>query len=541
MDNKSLNWELLQCISRDAPGYEHTKLLEVEILKDSKGFDVYKYGEETGKHGGITIGSYRDERGDLYIAKTECLKHTIVIGNTGRGKSQGFGLNTLFTADGSNSMLVMDPKGELSSLTYSYLAKKYGSENVKIINFRQPQYTTATINLFEPLADEWLAVEKKRDKEKIRKHILTELRKLTDLIYPIKKCEDESWQTTGRKFVYGMLVALFEDLTLSPVDERKYGRKRVLPCQINFASLQEIFSHFSWGTRFDDKGFLSRRNKNSLAYQLTRAVMDNAQTTRANYMGFVEGYINMYSDSKVQQISIKNTINFEGISETPQVVFLVYDLSDIAMREWVNKVVARWLDVLLQKSHRTSKPLPVSVQFICEEFATLEPSELYPNILATGRGSGLYLTMILQSFKQLESRYPQEHIAMRENCDVQIYLGTQDITTTRQFIDNMGRVTIPDPEAFIRGEFHCKEVHVTTEHYLMHEMPQGEVFINLTNSNPIHSRFELYYKTPQYKRYETLTILPPATVKLDDPTLIYDAPWMHPQKKDAGMDMDDFL
>ena len=100
---------------------------------------------------------------------------------------------------------------------------------------------------------------------------------------------------------------------------------------------------------------------------------------------------------------------------------------------------------------------------------------------------------------------------------------------------------VKSTEAFVRGEFHCKEVHVTTEHYLMHEMPQGEAFISLSNSNPIHSRFELYYKTPEYKRYETLTIPPPATVKLDDPSLIYDAPWMHPQKRDTSMDMDDFL
>lgn len=252
-------------------------------------------------------------------------------------------------------------------------------------------------------------------------------------------------------------------------------------------------------------------------------------------MGFVENYLNQLNDPRIEAISAYNDFDIETIGKTPQVVFFIYDISDEKQREFVNKILAQNVNFLLEMTHKDVKPLDVPTIFFCDEFPTLKPNPVYPNVLATGRSSNVYLHMVVQSLTQLEARYPDEHKAMVENCDYCFFIGTNDEATAKRFSDELGRTTIPDPVAFLNGSFATATIPVVSQDYLMHRMKEGEVFIKIHRKQPIHGFFEFYYKTPEYTRY------PIATKEVDTtkiiPNFVYDAQWMHPDEDDE----DDFF
>lgn len=172
-----------------------------------------------------------------------------------------------------------------------------------------------------------------------------------------------------------------------------------------------------------------------------------------------------------------------------------------AMRDYVNVCIAKLISDLLEISHKNSAPLQTPVHFLLDEFATLRPNPVYPNLLATGRGSGLYLHMIVQNIEQLHARYPNEWEVMLDNCDATVFAGTNSLGTAKHFCESLGTQSVVDPEAFLRGEFRIKQEPIVSLDYLLHRMERGEYFVRVNNALPIHAGFELYYKTPEYTAY----------------------------------------
>ncbi|MBQ8718475.1 MAG: type IV secretory system conjugative DNA transfer family protein, partial [Clostridia bacterium] len=449
------DWAWYNRFAEMEPNREHTVLRSVEDLSKDPDVCVYDFGTTAPSDAhGRTMASYRDAHGKLKIAKYRKHFHELVIGSSGRGKTQGRVATEIFNMDGRTSYILTDPKGELTKIGYDAAVKLYGKENVHIANFMQPECSTVRMNLFADMAKRWLAAERKSASSKrlIRDQIATDVRKFIDEAFPVESERDPSWERTAKSFIYAILIALFEDLTLTPEQEKKLNRRKTLPHQINFHTVSNIFYTFSWGSRMDDHGFLSKRAPASLAYRNSKSVLNNASNTRANYLGFVEGYLKQVSDPKITAMTQDNTFDILSMAHTPKVLFLVYDQGDVAVREWVNILLANSLQALFEYSTKTMQPLPVPIVTMFDEFPTLRPNEVYPKILSTGRGANLFMIMIVQSLSQLKARYPKDYNAMVENCAIRSFLGTNDVQTAIDFSENMGKKNVPDPTMYLKGE-----------------------------------------------------------------------------------------
>lgn len=414
-----------------------------------------------------------------------------------------------------------------------------------VANYLSPECSLAYINPFQTWAEEWLSAEKNENKTNIRNSLISKIRKYLDTIFVIpENCKDDSWYDTARNFIYAIVLGLYEDLTISPKMVKKTKRKKVLPEQINWTSVLKIFYSFSWGDSYrqsfmDGGYFESRDHKSSMAYAYAKSTIHNAKNTLANYMGFVDLFLRNVSDPKIQRISMYNNFDLKMLGEKPMVLFLVYDISDTVVREYVNTTVAFIVNGLLEHSHKTGKMLQTPVTLCFDEFPTLKPNAVYPNILATGRGSGIFMHMICQSITQLRARYPEDYQSMIENCDLTVFMGTNDSSTAEYFSKELGNTTIPDPVAFLKNTFSGCTVPVVSVDKLMHRMSPGEVYIKVHHQEPIHGQFEFYYRTPQYQKHPE-TDMGALNCKIPEKKCEYDAPWMH-SSDDAGDDDEDFF
>lgn len=547
IEKQKLDLELAKKYVRALPNQEHTQLLSTADLPKESKYYTFRFGDgdsDANRPMGVPISTFRDDNGVLYISQTTYNHHSITTASSGMGKTQGFILNFGYNAHPQMSYAFADPKGEIITSTRTRLDEIYGPENVLIANFLDPAHSMAFLNPFTDLAYEWLNSEHKKDKKQIRDNILSELKKTIELLYPIESKKDPSWERTARTFILGILCGLLEDLNLTPQQSEKTGRQKTTPDMINFSTMIKVYNSFKWserGSSFEDGGFISTRKKDSLAYTYMYSVCNNAGNTRANYLGFVDLYLSRYSDPKILEISRYNNLNAKTLSDSPKVLFLVYDITHEGIRDYVNICAAKLISDLLEISHKNAAPLKTPVHFVMDEFATLRPSAVYPNLLATGRGSNLYLHMVVQSLEQLRARYPDEWLTMIDNCDVQIFAGTNSVDTAKHFRESLGTRSVVDSEAFLRGGFCVKQEPVVTLDYLLHRMERGEIFVRINNAQPLHGGFELYYKTPEYKAYPQVNVskIKSQLPKVDDVQCDYQLP-QDPDDDDDD-DIDDFF
>lgn len=522
---EKLNLELINKIAESAPG-EHSVLMSVLDLIGEEGFSVHR---ALAPHPmGMPVSSFRNENGELMILQKDGLCHALVAGNTGSGKSLRYLVTSLFNLTGEHSVIVTDVKGELYRLTGEYLKGIYGEENVKVMDFIHPLRSQVFFNPFYPLAVQYRDAELSDEKDRIREDILTETRKVLDQYFRVECERDPTWEQGAISFIFGMIIGLFEDLMLTKQEEIKTGRKRVLPEQVNFASLARIFHHFSYdGSGFYDQGFFTSRDSSSRTGMHVRGIMQDAPNTRACFMQFIEKYINEYTYPDVRNLTLTDNVDMVDFSEKPQILFLSYDLSDKRMRGIVNKYIIRTLCALKDRAKELGEPLHVPVVFYCDEFPTLKADDIYPTIFSVGRGLNLFITAIVQDYSQLETTY-SKGIAQqfRTNSNLSFFLGTNDLNTAQAVKEQIGRHIIEDPASYLMDTIRFAEVYLVSEDELMHRLRPGDAYITINNHMPVKGSFELYYHAPEYQAYPLAQPIETPALDIRDKKFNYDVSWM---------------
>ncbi len=517
---ESINLELINKIARNAPG-EHSVLMPVADVIGEEGYSVHR---ALAPHPvGMPISAFRNENGELMIVQKDGLCHALVAGNTGSGKSLRYLITTLFNLTGEHSVIITDVKGELYRLTGEYLKGLYGEENVRVMDFIHPARSQVFFNPFYSLALQYRDAELSEDRDRIREDILSETRKVLDQYFRIESERDPTWEQGAISFIFGMIVGLFEDLTLTKKEELATGRKRVLPEQVNFASLARIFHSFSYDSGgFGDRGFFSSRSPSSHTGMYVRGIIRNAPNTRACYMQIVEKYINEYTYPDVRNLTLTDNLDMTTFAKTPRILFLSYDLSDKRMRGLVNKYIIRTLNVLKDEAKELGEPLRVPVVFYCDEFPTLTADEIYPTIFSIGRGLNLFITAIVQDYSQLETTY-SSGIAQqfRNNSNLSFFLGTNDLGTACAVKAQIGKHVIEDPASYLMDTIKFTEVYLVSEDELMHRLQPGDVYITINNHMPVKGTFELYYHSSEYLAYPHAEPITEPELDFDDPKYNY--------------------
>jgi type IV secretion system protein VirD4 len=78
-----------------------------------------------------------------------------------------------------------------------------------------------------------------------------------------------------------------------------------------------------------------------------------------------------------------------------------------------------------------------------DEFANLPKIEKIENMVTVGRSRGLYFTIVIQSFSQLNAKYGDDIAAvLKGNCPVKVFIGTDDRPTCEEFSKLCGEITL---------------------------------------------------------------------------------------------------
>ncbi len=414
--------------------------------------------------------------------------HTLCVGTTSSGKTSRFvvpSLQLMSMTASKPSFVITDPKGEL----YDKCAHKFESEgyDVKVLNLREPfasvqwnpllypfdmytrsfnldkevkvhpagdnprQYNLILQRQFDYTNTTWFEFDGNAyaDKQSLESDMQVTSKELYDKSFnalndicttlaPIEDAKQPSWEKTAQKLIQAVMLAMLED---SRVPELDMTRDKY-----NLYNVQKICNMTDSGrdTYATLKKYLfDYRDKFSKVAELATTALQNADTTTKNYMGFVSSKTSMFSDMGISYLTANTEIDFVNMDEKPTAIFCIIPDEIRTRYPLAILFVTQLYKRLVDKAQKIGGRLKRNVYFMLDEFGNMPAFPEFGSIMTVGRSRGIYFELCVQSYSQLYQIYGQDvGKIIKDNCPIQVYIATEDMTTNKEFSELLGKKTI---------------------------------------------------------------------------------------------------
>ena len=445
---------------------EDTHFLTTQEIKQNKGLCVTKFSKLAEVVDGVPVSARVEKYGnnaEVILAKPI---HTLVIGTTGSGKTTTFvdpTIEILARTKTKPSMVVTDPKGELYT-DHAETLRKQGYK-VQVLNLSEV-YSSARWNPFSGILDKQARIDKgiekrqnkyfavnglydsfddaKKALKKYRQTLADEIyADMEDLIYtmcPVENQHDSTWQKGARGLIFAVALALCEDVR----------DKKIAPEQFNLFNLYKIITDHANDNPTELIEYLQNRDQFSKVWGLAKTVLVTEDKTLTSYLGDVSQYISFLNDRGIQSLTAGNDIDFTHFDEEPNVLFIKIPDAKENRHQLVSLLLVQMYKALVDKAGANQRcgktkaeELLRTTYFVMDEFGNLPKLNKIDSIITVGRSRKIFMIPIIQSFKQLDSRYGKEVAdIVKSNCNIKVFIQSGDTATNEEFSKLCGKKKI---------------------------------------------------------------------------------------------------
>lgn len=359
--------------------------------------------------------SEKIERGELLVAEgcvysrddlmTKLNNNVLVVGGSGTGKTRSVVIPNMLRC--GESLMICAPKGGFAK-KYAKRLKKMGY-NIIHLDFAHPEKSMR----YNPL-----------EGIKTTQDILTIVNTLVYDKAALQSRADPFWDLNATVFMSAIIGYMVE---------ADYQPK-------NFASLLQLCHE---GTRKDDDDFdsvlarrfaaLKRKNPNSWACQRFEEVNVGSVKTYDCVRMTVTSKFAKLDTEELRMMMSGNDFDFTSAAKEKTAAFVTVSDTDRSMDALVNIFFTQAMQQLCDYADNETEDgrLPIPVNFILDDFATICRIDEFPRMISTIRSRGISAMLLLQSEAQLEQSYGFDAKTIIANCDTYAYLGGNDVKTAQ--------------------------------------------------------------------------------------------------------------
>lgn len=333
--------------------------------------------------------------------------HDLIIGNTGSMKTLRFVLPLIYsTAMAGEVMVIVDPKGELSRKTGSFLNKK--GYKVSVLNWRNPRMSR----------DKWNPMGRinklyRRGKNR-REDAINELNDLLDTLFFQRSTADKDkyWNESAGRLALGLcklILAVGEKLSVRTLLEWKNGKLKdgtVKKCYEALGGDSDIYQNLS--------GYMSLTAEN------TKTCIESTFDQLTGIFSSSKSLLNMMSE---------DSIDLTDLAMGKKAIFLVVPDEKTTYHFLAALFVKQCYEILLEKAEGNHGTLPVRVNFIMEEFCNMPKLNDLTAMLTAARSRNIRFHLVVQSYSQMVDKYGESiSKTIIDNCGNLIYLHTNEVS-----------------------------------------------------------------------------------------------------------------
>lgn len=507
---------------------EDTEWLTTKKLRKMKEFTVTTWDKQGEQDDEIVIGAEKKGKA-LEIISTSQL-HGLIVGTTGSGKTTGFvdqNIAILGKSKGKPSLLIADPKKEL----YEKHAEQLKSEGYTIstLDLREP-YSSARWNPMQVLirrirqvkelqtnlkgkdgkyygADEVFLSYKdaKTRVQELKDEIFENAMDLVYTLCPIQNKDQPTWEEGARNLIFGLVLAFCEDIISGKMEEKQLQL---------FNVYHNITKYCSEDTTALKKYLLEGRNEFSKVRGLVNTVLITSDKTLTSYLSEVNAYIQQLSDDGILSMTSENDIDIVNVDEKPNAIFVIVPDERVTRHRFVTLFITQTYKELVEKANLNLRRketqtaiLKRKAYFILDEFGNLPKLENIEGMVTVGRSRGIRYLFVLQSFSQLTAKYGKDiGDIIKTNCNVKIFIGSDDAETRREFSELCGQKKIKNFSVNTSAEVNASSNTGASNQPLisvgmlerLNGDEKGDAIVSVRGYEPIWTKF-----TPSYELADT--------------------------------------
>lgn len=411
-------------------------------------------------------------------------RNILVVGGPGSYKTQSVVITNIFN-ETENSIVATDPKGEIYEKT-AHIKRLQGYE-VHVVNF-----------------DNMTASDRVNNLDYVEKdiHAQSVATKIVD-----------SANKDGKKDVwYYSQRALLTSLILYVVNEFE-------PKKRNIGGILDFLQQFNIDKDENEESELDRQfYRLDVRHPARRSYELGFKKARGEMQGSIImsllTTLSSYTDNDVDEFTSYSDFNLADVGRKKIALYVIIPVMDQTWEGLINIFFTQMFDQLYKLASNHNAKLPVNVNFILDEFVNLGKFPNFEEFLATCRGYGIGVTVIVQTITQLYNKYNQNQAeSIIGNCGTKIMLNAANEKTAVFFRNILDKTTVKvetEGETKQHGGKEEGSKGSTSENYsyisrdLMTtseiiNMPDDTSLVICTNQRPIKAKKAFQFKLfPNY-------------------------------------------
>lgn len=378
--------------------------------------------------------------------KTE--KHFVTIASTGGYKSTGALIPNLCIHEGS--MLVIDPKGELASITARRRGKGGGGvrgigqpvfvlDPFKIV----PGFVSACYNVFDEM-ERVAAVDADRP--------VSYARKVAQALVP-STSRDPYWDDAPRTFITGLLLYILQ----GPKEQRNLIRLRELIMEGDTQVYQQ-FMRSGGDRRGDAFDALLTMMKNCPEGPYRHVIVGSANSLskmspnqRGSVLTMTMEHTSFLDMPEIRKIMMHSDFLLEDLKNRSIAVYLCLPLNAVSGIEgrWLRMFVLLTIDMMTRVNKAPKRPLLLAI----DEFPSLGRLDGIETVAPTMRSQGVRLWVIGQDIEQFEKVYPDSWGTFIGNAEAVQFMGVTHPPTVAFIAERLGQHQVTSRQDMGDGKF----------------------------------------------------------------------------------------
>ena len=426
-----------------------------------------RFGFRSIKHledpvGGLYLGT--DGR-HVYMATEDA--HMLVLAPTRTGKTQRVILNMICVLGMSDeSMVVLDPKGELFGLTSSFLRRR-GSV-VNRIDYSDP----AAGNRFNPLYRAAAAYDRMRmhkaRREEVRRALGEgaeehlefaeadgayrdaiqeaeyEVGQLVSMILPRDKDREgdaKFWNDGAESELKKALHYAAADRNI-PETQRNLQTALMLlqdydvPVQL-FPANPKSTAMF---TPLDE--LVAQLPREHPAYKAMKANDTATDTQRKSFIQTASSALATYTNYAISQMMQGTDVPIEDLCERKTATFIVIPENKEEYKAYAQLYINQAYSLLVDRANESGGRLPRRITIIGEEFGQVPVIDAVDEKLSISAGRGIRWVLVLQNLAKIDEKYGRDATpVILDNCAYKMILAVDEDQTAKAFSEGFGEYT----------------------------------------------------------------------------------------------------
>ncbi len=345
--------------------------------------------------------------------------HSLIIGASGSGKTRRLLFETIWLQLMSGlSVIVSDVKGEIFYYT-SPFAKKLGYE-VVAIDLRNPK-KSSHYNFLQPVLDAF--------EEGNQAKAIDYTWDLVSVLVGQQKGEPLWYNGETATIAAAILIVALD----APPEYR---------------NLTNVYYFLAFMCETDEMGdmplnaYLEKMDDTHPAKGVFAMAKIAADRTRSSFFTSALGTLRLFTNPNVAEMTSKSDLNLKDISRKKTIVYMIIPDEKKTLYPLVSILITQMYTAQVELANENGLRLPVDTDYNLDEVGNFPVIPVLGAILSAGRSRGVRANLIIQDYQQLESKYKEDFKNIKTNCQVKVYLKSDDPDTLKAISENLGKYTV---------------------------------------------------------------------------------------------------